>query len=235
MISSRLVVPLGAALGLTSGCRAEVTSVGEWHADASSGGGVYVEAESGEVSQGFTIQSDASVSGGFYLASPAGSASETAPGPDRVRYAIDVPARGKYIVWGRIHSPDAIHNRVWFNVDGGTWYVFRISTGDDWYWEPFHDDRNYLEPLAFDLAAGRHELVLADAVEDVGLDRFYFTASGDTPPGNDTPCHPPDSIRRGDTCLPSCGSQGGNDCGITACSTLPQLPAYDCDVCCIGP
>jgi hypothetical protein len=37
------------------------------------------------------------------------------------------------------------------------------------------------------------------------------------------------------SCIPSCGSQGGNQCGMAICQGRTILPAYDCDVCCVVP
>jgi hypothetical protein len=136
------------------------------------------------------------------------------------------------VIWGRIRSPGVLENRLWFQVDGGNFVKWRISTGDIWYWDDLHDDLTYHAPLRFELAAGRHELVLANCAPAVSLDRLYITADGDVPPGNDTPCHPPHSIERDGSCLRSCGSQGGTACGSAECMGKPQFAAYDCGVCC---
>ena len=58
---------------------------------------------------------------------------------------------GDYRIWGRIHAPGTTDNRFWFQLDGGTFYKWRISTGDIWYWDDFHDDRRYGTPLTFRL------------------------------------------------------------------------------------
>jgi hypothetical protein len=239
----------GAAMGASFACTASVTSVGAYvehvtptdaaaHPAAVSDAiaptpGLYVEAESGALSGGFTIGSDATASGGHYIEAPIGVRSTTAPGAARALYTVTIAEPGTYVIWGRIHSPDAEHNSLWAEVDAGTWYHWRISTGDVFYWDELHDDTNYGVPLTFDFDAGSHELVLANADDTVQLDRLYFTASGDEPPGNDdTPCHPPNSIQQNGVCVPSCGSQGGTTCGADGCSGLPAIPSYDCVVCC---
>jgi hypothetical protein len=220
-----------AAVALMIGCEATQTSVGVYKPVVSTG--LYLEAEDGELSGGFTVGQDPEASNGRYLAPPAGVLSLDQPGAARARYSFNTTLPGEYLIWGRIHSPDAIHNTFWIQVDGAAWYHWRLTTGEIWYWAPFHDNFNYSKPLWFNLAAGAHELLVANSVEGDRLDRFYITADGDTPPGNNTPCHPPHSVQLDGGCAPSCGSQGGNTCGATACMGQRIIPAYDCDICCI--
>jgi hypothetical protein len=224
------------ALSLGAACDASQTSVGAWSAPAAdAGASLYFEAESGQLSGGFVVQSDAAVSGGQYVAPPATASSDGAPGSARATYSFDMPISGNFFLWGRIHSPDANHNRFWFQIDGGAWTLWRISTGEVWWWNKAHDDAAYSPPMKFALGAGAHQMVIADAVANVGMDRFYLTTGAETPPGNDGPCDPPHSIQLGGVCVPSCGSQGGTNCGSIACAGFPVLAAYDCDVCCVTP
>jgi hypothetical protein len=218
---------------VVAGCEASSTSLGAWLPEASTG--FYLEAEKGQLSGGFTIGSDTSASAGACIEPPAGVASPDEPGSARARYTFDVATPGTYLIWARIRSPDASHNTFWFQLDGGRWFLWRITTGEIWYWLPLHERASYGVPLEFDFVAGPHELNVANAVEGNRLDRFYFTADGDTPPGNDTPCNPPHSVPMNGACIPSCGSQGGNRCGQLNCQGQTILPAYDCDICCIVP
>ncbi|WP_437968471.1 hypothetical protein WMF04_03895 [Sorangium sp. So ce260] len=226
--SAACTAALGCLAG--SGCDAEITSVGAWAPVVS--GSSYVEAELGELAEGFTVGEDSRASGGHFIVPPGGMSSGEAPGLARARYRFEAPRGAEYVIWGRIHAPDAINNRFWFQVDGGPWYLWRISVGEIWFWDDLHDDTRYGEPLRFSLAAGTHELVIANAVDGVGLDRLYFTPDGDEPPGNDTPCDPPHSIEVGGECLPSCGALQGTECGPVACAGREALDAYDCSVCC---
>ena len=215
---------------LTTSCTAVDVSVGAYEPELPAS--FYVEAEQGLLTGGFTIGADASASAGSYLAAPAGPPSDAEPGPARVSYELMVPKDGEYVFWGRIRSPDAAHNRLWFQVDDGAWHKWRISTGTIWFWDDLHEDFDYGHPLTFLLGAGPHRLLLASCVEGVWLDRLYVSAEGDVPAGNETPCRPPHSIDVAGSCLPSCGSQQGRMCGAVACAGKVLLPAYDCDVCC---
>jgi hypothetical protein len=238
VIARRRLTHLARAAALTSlagvaACDATTTSLGAWLPEASTG--FYIEAESGQLSGGFTIGKDTTAFGGGCIEPPPGASSLDEPGAARARYPFEVATPGIYLIWGRIHSPDPTHNTFWFQLDGGKWFIWRITTGDIWYSVPLHERSNYGTPVEFDLAVGPHELVVANAIEGDRLDRFYFTADGDTPVGNDTPCNPPHSVPINGTCIPSCGSQGGNRCGAMPCQGQTILPAYDCDVCCKAP
>ncbi len=206
---------------------------GPAEADAApSNPGFYVETETGLLSGGFTVEFDRTASGGRFIQPPSGMTSMSQPGSALALYNVTIPNAGTYVIWGRIHSPDPLHNTFWIRVDSGVWHLWRISTGDVWYWNAFHDNFDYYHDLTFDLSAGPHQLFIASAVDGVGLDRLYFTSNGDMPPGNNTICSPPDSIEVRGMCQSSCGSQGGNACGDAMCMGYPLIPAYDCPVCC---
>jgi hypothetical protein len=224
---------------LCAACDAGLTTIGtQSQADPTDAArfdeGTYLEAEGGVLSGGFTIESDPKASASHYLAPPPDAHAEDAPGSARARYSLSVTDAGEYVIWGRIHSPDPETNRFWIQVDGGTWYKWRISAGDIWYWDRFHDDMAYDTPLQFSFAAGEHTLLIANCVPGVGLDRLFFAGADSpaAPSGNDTLCNPPHSIDIAGACQPSCGSLGGSTCGADECRGQPLLSAYDCEVCC---
>ena len=86
---------------------------------AASPAGFYIEAEAGELSGGFEIGEDPLASAESFLQPPAGVTSDAMPGEARALYALTIDTAGSYRIWGRIHSPDADHNRVWFQLDDG--------------------------------------------------------------------------------------------------------------------
>jgi hypothetical protein len=208
------------------------------------GPGLYLEAESGELLNdptlqdgGFVVISDSTASNDQYILPPGSLASDTLPGSAQVRYSFDLDQDGSYVLWGRIYTPDIASNRIWFQVDGGAWYKWRITVGTIWYWHFFHSDQQYDTRLHFMLSAGRHELLIANDVPGFRLDKLYITADDDTPPGNTTKCRPPHTIDRGAAdCEPSCGVQAEPNmpttCQCGAGSTT--FYAYDCTskVCC---
>jgi hypothetical protein len=209
------------------------------------GPGLYLEAEDGELSSdpavpdgGFAIIPDATASNGHFILPPASLVSDTAAGSAQARYSFTLDKDGDYAIWGRIFTSDITSNRIWFQVDGGTWYKWRITVGTIWYWHFFHSDQAYDNRLHFMLTAGAHQLVIANDVPGFRLDRLYITADGDTPPGNTTKCHPPHTIDRGGpTCELSCGIQAKPNMPTSCnCVGQPTFPAYDCTsgLCCFG-
>lgn len=199
----------------------------------------YVEAESGELSTtGWTLASDPVPSGtaasGSYIEATEDTLNDTMPGNARVSYDFTLSTAGDYVFWGRVHSPDATHNRFWFRIDQQTWFLWRISTGDVWYWDDFHNNTDYNNALIFPLEAGPHRLEIANSRTLARLDQIFVTSAGDVPPGNDTECSPPHSIEMAGACIPSCGSHAVNvSCDATICATREPLQAYDCAVCCL--
>jgi hypothetical protein len=216
------------ALAFPLGCAPDETIIAEWDPPEV----WYFEAESGELSAGFQTRRDTKASKDAFIEPPDEIDSDAEPGPARARYEFDIPKPGEFVLWGRIRSPGASNNRFWFQLDGGTWYKWRISVGDVWYWDDLHDDTDYGHALSFELDAGSHELVIASCVAGVGLDRLRVSAADEVPPVNTTDCRPPHSIELEGECFRSCGSQSGTTCGAASCSGKAILDAYDCDVCC---
>lgn len=224
-VKGRRLVPL---VLVTWACEPVTTSVGAWSPEPN----LYFEAESGELSSGFGVGDDASASRGRFIAPPPGVVSDAEPGAERALYGFSLAEGGDAVIWGRLRAPGALNNRFWFRVDDGAWTKWRISVGDVWYWDDFHDDTDYGNALIFPLSRGLHELEIANCVDGVELDRLFVSVTGESPPESDTPCDPPHSIELGGECLPSCGSLSGTACGDVPCAGLELLPAYDCDVCC---
>jgi hypothetical protein len=203
--------------------------------------GFYLEAESGELAGGFTTATDPAASGGQYLLAPDIPSPEDMESSAQARYAFTVPVDGDYLIWGRIYSPDISTNRFHIQVDGGARYLWRLSVGNIWYWDDIHDNRQYNEPLLFQLAAGPHDLLIGNVAAGARLDRLYITANGDEPPGNNTKCRPPHSIDLDGVCHDSCGAQATAERATTcSCSAVPEterFEAYDCGggSCCFVP
>jgi hypothetical protein len=236
--------PIGGQAG-SAGAVAVAGSVGSAGEPGGAGGdapGLYLEAEDGALSFGFSIVVDVAASNGQYIQPPTGPASDTTPMAEtpRARYTFELANAGDYVIWGRIYSPDVSSNRFWFQVDGGAWHIWRITVGEIWFWDDFHDDTDYDDTLHFNLAAGSHELTIAKDASTARLDRLYITAAGDEPPGNDTPCNPPHTIDRGGgVCARSCGSLAPpgmhTSCLADVCAGQETFEVYDCNVCCIVP
>jgi hypothetical protein len=220
-------------LPLLLGCDPRVTTIGVASDDAGAlsadaGTGVFIEAESGMLTGAFMIGTSTEASGGRFIYANAGASSDSAPGPARARYDLTVSVAGTYEIWGRIHNQTINKNRFWFQVDGGDWIKWRISTGDIWYWDAFHVDENYGVPVKFELTAGPHQLLIANCVDNAQLDRLYFSTNPARPEPKGTVCSPPNYVDLDGGCAPSCGTLDG------LCKSCPGagVATYDCPSCC---
>jgi hypothetical protein len=197
---------------------------------------VYVDIAGGKLAGGFSLQMDPTAPGGEYLKPPADAGSLLAPGDASADYAFDLACAGQYYLWGRIHGPGPDNNTFWLSVDGEPFYQWRLSTGVVWFWKITTNNTKYGVPIRYSLDAGSHALVIRNSATGVGLAGLYVAIHGDAPPGNDTPCDPPNSIELSDGgCWKSCGSQGGNECSVALCAGQRLFSAYDCAGCCTVP
>jgi hypothetical protein len=217
-------------------CSPRVTTIGAIGDDAVDASqeskGQYVEAELGALSGGFVVGHNAAASSGRFIYPHVGSDSEDEPGTARAEYALEAAVAGTYRLWGRIHGQDLGRNRFWAQIDDEGWYKWRITTGDPWVWDVFHDNIDYGVPLLFTLTAGTHRLVIANSVDDVGIDRLYYAPDASEPADIAPACNPPHSIDLDGSCNPSCGSLGGR-CGGPICEGLTSFATYDCAGCCL--
>ncbi len=193
----------------------------------------YLEAEDGVLSGPLEIGASELASGAKFITATVAAEPADMPGEARAVYEFTLDAPADYVVWGRLHSPSATSNRFWVQMDDGSFYLWRISTGDAWFWDDVHDDTSYGVPLVFSLAAGAHRLTLANAVTGAELDRLYFTSLADHPPGNATPCNPPHSVELDGGCVRSCGSYVDVSCDPNLCQGREALAVYDCAICCL--
>jgi hypothetical protein len=229
------VVALGCGRVLTEvGAEADAAEVGAEVDAACAPASIYLDVDGGTLSGGFTLQ-PVPDAGGVFLSPPPGVQSLQAPGDASADYPFSLSCSGTYLVWGRMHGPGALNNTFWMSMDGEPFYQWRLSTGVIWYWRPVTRDTDYFNPIQYALDAGSHRLTIRNSAPGVGLERLFVAIPGDVPPGNDTPCDPPNSIGLADGgCEVSCGSHGNTVCGTIACAGQPALVAYDCDICCLA-
>lgn len=194
--------------------------------------GLDFEAEAGALLGEMSIGSSDLAQGGAFILSGAGSDPLDQPGNARALYRFTVSEANDYEIWGRIHSPGVSSNRFWLRVDEGPWYLWRISTGEEWHWDDVHDNFEYGTALVFTLDVGEHALEIAGAVVGAELDSFSIRPSTEPGPDNTVLCRPPHSVMMDGQCVNSCGSYGNVSCAMDVCAGRPELVSYDCALCC---
>lgn len=196
--------------------------------------GLEFEAEHGQLSEGFSVSRTSSEPATTYITATTPADLTDTPGEARAVYEFEVPASAEYVIYGRIHSPGVATNRFWFRVDEGDWTLWRISTGEEWFWDSLHENFDYGNAIVFGLEAGVHRLELGNAVLGAELDRFYIAPVGaDAPENPGLTCNPPHSIQLDGQCVRSCGSYQTVSCGEQACAGKQEVFAYDCSICCL--
>ena len=219
---------LAAACAWLAGCGPRVTTIAQYDAAL----GRYVEAESGKLSGPFVIGNDQTASAGHFIYANEGATFNGAPGNARAEYELTADTAGTYQIWGRIHGQDIDSNRFWFQVDGGNWVLWRITTGDVWFWSYFHDNLMYSTRYTVSLSAGTHRLAIANSADNAGLDRLYYAPDESQPEDNQTLCNPPHSVQLNGVCNSSCGALTGR-CIADPCATgTAPIATYDCPRCC---
>ncbi len=194
-----------------------------------------VQAASGTLSGGFTLQAADDASAGGYILPPS-TQSLTVPGPARALYTLQLSSSGTYGLFGRIRAPTVRNNAFWMTVDMGPSILWHLSTGLIWFTGPVTSGTEYRDPIQYVLDAGPHQVLVQNADPGIALEQLCFASAGYRPLDNDTPCHPPDSIQEADGgCQLSCGGLGGTTCVAALCADRAPLPAYDCTVCCFVP
>lgn len=196
---------------------------------------VFLEAEAGELSGPIQVGNSAQASGSQFITSSEPSLHNTEPGAGRALFRVELTASGDYIIWARMHGPSATQNRFWVRADAGAWTEWRLSTGEEWFWDDVHQDTSYNTPVTFPLSAGSHTLEFATADTGAELDRLYLTSAGDRPPVEPNLCSPPHSVFDAGQCVRSCGSYGDVTCDALLCDGQPLLDVYDCPICCLAP
>lgn len=194
--------------------------------------GLAFEAESGEFNGDFSRVNASDASGGAYLTVTTSAPSLSEPGPSRARYRFSVDEAGDYVLFVRVNHPLVSANRVWFRVDQEEFFLWRLSTGEEWFWDDAHEDTNYSDPVVLKLAVGEHQLEMASATSGVRVDRFALVPSGAEGPKNQVACDPPHAVLLDGQCIPSCGSYKMASCERQVCAGKASLLAYDCDICC---
>jgi hypothetical protein len=112
------------------------------------------------------VQDDAA-SGGKYIVSRGGK------GKGWVRFDIDVPDDGVYILWGNTFAKDRKSNafRVGVNIDTQPTAIWDVPVGD-WEWSKVKDRNGR---LTFELAKGKNSLIFSSHEPGTQLDAIMLT------------------------------------------------------------
>ncbi|WP_438445266.1 glycosyl hydrolase family 28-related protein [Gorillibacterium sp. sgz5001074] len=134
---------------------------------------IWIEAESAvQLKAPIQADTDANASGGTYIWAVNGSAEG-----GYADYAVEVPADGDYMFWGRTLFPNSNDDSFFLSFDGGEDAYYWGSAGSSWQWRKHPG-------TAFTLTAGTHTLRIKKREDGAKLDKFLLTTDASyTPSG----------------------------------------------------
>jgi hypothetical protein len=137
----------------------------------------YFEAEDAtEIKAPMEVVQDADVSGGEYIVSRGGAG--------WIRFDIDIPEDGEYILWGSAFGKDGRSNS--FHVGANTNIRPAVAWGvphGDWQWSTVKDSWSDNErALTFKLAKGKNSIIFWNREADTSLDQIFLTTDPNASP-----------------------------------------------------
>ncbi|MEK6480262.1 PKD domain-containing protein [Catalinimonas sp. 4WD22] len=146
-----------------------------------SDGGIWLEAECGEVGNNWNTESLGEASAGSYLTIRSGLNSYgAAPSSvsSHVSFTFTAPQAGDYHLYARVRAPSGADDSFWVRVDGGNWLQWNVAprTGTfDW---------RKVSGLMPNFAAGSsHTLDVAYREDGTDLDKLFLSISSALPAG----------------------------------------------------
>jgi beta-lactamase regulating signal transducer with metallopeptidase domain len=140
-----------------------------------------LEAETAQLNGRIRSPGDDRASAGEFLTFM--SARRTDPAGS-VTFTFDILEAGRYIIWGRVFSPDDDSNSLYASVNGGAALIWDAPDRDlrrdhrAWQWDPISardEDGRTIDPIVFDLPAGRNVLALRTREAGLRLDALLVT------------------------------------------------------------
>lgn len=138
----------------------------------------WLEAEQATLPAAFTPREDDHASQGSYVeVTDRADDLDRPPHADPAVYTFDTPRAGRHVVWARVRIRSNDHDSIWLRVDSTRWIRWNgIEQSDRWHWVQVQDADQAGRPVAFDLSAGSHQLMLSQREDGVDIDRLLVTS-----------------------------------------------------------
>jgi hypothetical protein len=140
-----------------------------------------IEAESGFFTAPFQMLS---VGGTYYISSTLAEAGS-------IRFIVNIPAAGTYVIWGRVLAPSSGSDSFYVSVDGGPEDIYDTAEGtwsSQWQWSRVNGRAGgaplTLNPRTFALAPGAHTLTFRGREANTTLDKLIITSDQAYQPTN---------------------------------------------------
>jgi len=128
-----------------------------------------IEAEDGVMNSPMERAADNSASSGMYVWTRNGGGYGGS-----AQYNFDVSNAGKYIIWGRVLTPNGKDDSFFVSVDGGSESLWETTMSTKWTWDKV-SHRDGADPVTYNLSAGKHTLLIKQREDGAKLDEFIIT------------------------------------------------------------
>jgi hypothetical protein len=137
---------------------------------------IVVEAESATVRSPMAKQNDAGASGGQFVANTSANAGY-------IRFNVNIPKTGTYVVWGRVKAETDSNDSFYVSADSGAKDIYDTAEGkwsSSWQWTVVNGrgatgGPGAITPRKFTLSAGNHTLRFDGREANSRLDKILIT------------------------------------------------------------
>ena len=170
-------VPTSSTSSSTTSSSSTTTNPSGLTADYNSSSTIFAfEAEGGDVNKPMVTAGDNNASSGTYILTPNGGGSN-----GYAAYTFQVTSAGNYIVWGRILAPSGVDDSFFVAMDGGADSTWDITSSTKWVWDKV-SHRGGADPVVYNLATGKHTLLIKQREDGAKLDCVVITKDMNTVP-----------------------------------------------------
>ena len=146
---------------------------------------IWVEAETGTVSEPMSIYFDSSAAGGAYVLAPNANRISSTPNlaSGYAQLKFETPDAGDFTVWGRVLAPSWSDDSYFISIDGQPYLRWNPPVTPTWNWNQVATDPS-LGPAVYHLSAGQHTIIFVAREDGTLLDKLLITNdSGYVPDG----------------------------------------------------
>lgn len=156
---------------------------------------LWVEAEQGHIATPLQRKPIDNEDNNLHIEVEPGHYSRDEPPQDgHAVYAVDVPERGDYVLWGRVLATDDHNDSFWVCVNEGPWYSWNgLNRSIGWQWDRLHDmdGDGKKKPVYLKLEAGHNAIAIAYREAETKLDGLLVTNDLTYRPNTQLPFPPP--------------------------------------------
>ena len=91
-----------------------------------------------------------------------------------IAYDFDIPASGRYVIWGRVLAQSQKGSSFWVSVDDKPLALWDLERSNQWMWHPVSDHPRPGK-MVYELSAGSHSLMIQQHQSSPKIDQLFIT------------------------------------------------------------